>query len=91
MRGLEHAAARLHRAGADAKLFGLQYTRTTSFSHFWRHCDYADSIAAIATNQAAIAGLFRRLNRYVGNLPPMPGRFPDYPAAVIRNVGRTEL
>jgi len=27
----------------------------------------------------------------VGNLPPMPGMFPDYPAAVIRNVGRTEL
>jgi len=42
-------------------------------------------------HQAAIAGLFRRLNRYVGNLPPMPGMFPDYPAAVIRNVGRTEL
>jgi hypothetical protein len=36
-------------------------------------------------------GFFRRLNRYVGNLPPMPGMFPDYPAAVIRNVGRTEL
>jgi len=27
----------------------------------------------------------------VANLPPMPGMFPDYPAAVIRNVGRTEL
>jgi putative SOS response-associated peptidase YedK len=23
--------------------------------------------------------------RYVGNLPPMPGVFPDYPAPVIRN------
>ena len=49
------------------------------------------NLYSIATNQAAIAGLFRRLNRYVGNLPPMPGMFPDYPAAVIRNVGRTEL
>jgi putative SOS response-associated peptidase YedK len=29
--------------------------------------------------------LFRVINRYVGNLPPMPGRFPDYPAPVIRN------
>jgi putative SOS response-associated peptidase YedK len=30
------------------------------------------------------------LNRYVGNLPPMPGVFPDYPAPVVRNadVGR---
>jgi hypothetical protein len=24
------------------------------------------------------------INRYVGNLPPMPGVFPDYPAPVIR-------
>jgi hypothetical protein len=24
--------------------------------------------------------LFRVINRYVGNLPPMPGVFPDYPA-----------
>ena len=27
------------------------------------------------------------VNRYVGNLPPMPGVFPDYPAPVIRNTG----
>ena len=42
------------------------------------------------TNQAAIAGLFRRLNRYLGNLAPMPGVFPDYPAPVIRNAGDAE-
>jgi hypothetical protein len=41
----------------------------------------------IGTNQAAIAALFRIVNRYVGNLPPMPGVFPDYPAPVVRNVG----
>jgi putative SOS response-associated peptidase YedK len=29
--------------------------------------------------------LFRVMNRYVCNLPPMPGVFPDYPAPVIRN------
>jgi hypothetical protein len=27
----------------------------------------------------------RVMNRYVGNLPPMPGVFPDYPAPVVRN------
>ena len=27
------------------------------------------------------------VNRYVGNLAPMPGVFPDYPAPVIRNAG----
>jgi hypothetical protein len=26
-------------------------------------------------------------DRYVGNLPPMPGVFPDYPAPVVRNAG----
>jgi putative SOS response-associated peptidase YedK len=25
------------------------------------------------------------INRYVGNLPPMPGVFPDYSAPVVRN------
>jgi hypothetical protein len=28
-----------------------------------------------------------RLEPDVGNLPPMPGVFPDYPAPVVRNVG----
>jgi putative SOS response-associated peptidase YedK len=40
---------------------------------------------SITTSQAAIIALFRVINRYVGNLPPMPGVFPDYPAPVIRN------
>ena len=31
--------------------------------------------------------LFRVMDRYVGNLPPMPGVFPDYPAPVVRNAG----
>jgi putative SOS response-associated peptidase YedK len=48
------------------------------------------NLYSITTNQAAIAGLFRRMNRYVGNLPPMPGVFPDYPAPVIRNFGDAE-
>jgi putative SOS response-associated peptidase YedK len=29
--------------------------------------------------------LFRVINRYVGNLPPMPGVFPDYKAPIVRN------
>jgi putative SOS response-associated peptidase YedK len=31
------------------------------------------------------AALSRVINRYVGNLPPMPAVFPDYPAPVVRN------
>jgi putative SOS response-associated peptidase YedK len=45
------------------------------------------NLYSITTNQAAISALFRVMNRYVGNLPPMPGVFPDYPAPVARNVG----
>jgi hypothetical protein len=41
--------------------------------------DLMCNLYLITTSQAAIAGLFRVVNRYVGNLPPMPGVFPDYP------------
>jgi putative SOS response-associated peptidase YedK len=43
------------------------------------------NLDSITTNQAAIIALFRVIIRYVGNLPPMPGVFPDYPAPVVRN------
>lgn len=50
------------------------------------------NLYSITTNQAAIAALFRVVNRYVGNLAPMPGVFPDYPAPLIRNTENgTEL
>jgi putative SOS response-associated peptidase YedK len=45
------------------------------------------NLYSITTNQAAIIALFRAINHNVGNLPPMPGVFPDYPAPVIRNAG----
>jgi putative SOS response-associated peptidase YedK len=50
------------------------------------------NLYSITTNQAAIIALFRVINRYVGNLQPMPGVFPDYPAPVIRNTeGGSEM
>jgi hypothetical protein len=36
------------------------------------------NLYSITTNQAAIIALFRVINGYVGNLPPMPDVFPDY-------------
>jgi putative SOS response-associated peptidase YedK len=45
------------------------------------------NLYSITTNQAAIIGLFRVVNRYVSNLPPMPGVFPDFAAPVVRNAG----
>jgi putative SOS response-associated peptidase YedK len=50
------------------------------------------NLYSITTNQAAVAALFRVMNRYVGNLLPMPGAFPDYPLPVVRNAaGEREL
>jgi hypothetical protein len=40
------------------------------------------NLYSITTNQEAIIRLIREINRYVGNLPPMPRVFPDYPAPV---------
>jgi putative SOS response-associated peptidase YedK len=45
------------------------------------------NLYSITTNQEAIRALFRVVNRYVGNLAPMLGVFPDYPAPVVRNAG----
>ena len=45
------------------------------------------NLYSITTNQEAIRALFRVMNRYVSNLSPMPGVFPDYPAPVVRNAG----
>src|ERR1700720_4733603 len=54
--------------------------------------NFVCNLYSITTNQAAIIALFRVMNRYVGNLPPMPGVFPDYPAPVVRNAaGEREL
>lgn len=45
------------------------------------------NLYSITTNQEAIRALFRVISRYVGNLSPKPGGFPDYPATVVRNSG----
>jgi hypothetical protein len=43
------------------------------------------NLYSITTNQAATAALFRVINRYVGNLAPMPGVFPEYPPRPVPN------
>jgi putative SOS response-associated peptidase YedK len=42
------------------------------------------NLCSITTNQAAISALFRVVDRYVGNLAPMPGVFLDYRAPIVR-------
>jgi putative SOS response-associated peptidase YedK len=43
------------------------------------------NLYSITTDQATIIALFRVVNRYVGNLAPMPGVFPDYKAPIVRS------
>lgn len=43
------------------------------------------NLYSLMAAQEAIARLFKALNQHVGNLPPMPGIFPDYPAPIVRN------
>lgn len=43
------------------------------------------NLYSATTNQEAIRRLFRVERDLIGNLPPMPGIFPDYPAPIIRN------
>ena len=43
------------------------------------------NLYSITTNQVAIINLFRVINRYVGNQPPMQGVFPDH-RCVLLNV-----
>jgi putative SOS response-associated peptidase YedK len=50
----------------------------------YKLCRRRHILYSITTNQAAISALFRVVNRYVGNLAPMPGVFPDYKAPIVR-------
>lgn len=40
---------------------------------------------SMTKNVDAIRRLFGAVNSRVGNLPSMPGIFPDYPAPIVRN------
>jgi hypothetical protein len=40
---------------------------------------------SITKGQAAIGAFTRAMRDRTGNLPPMPGVFPDYPAPIVRN------
>jgi hypothetical protein len=46
---------------------------------------------SITTNQEAIRRLFRVVKDNTGNLPPMPGVYPDYAAPIVRNADGREL
>jgi putative SOS response-associated peptidase YedK len=43
------------------------------------------NLYSMTTNQEAIRRLFRVVVDNTGNLPPLPGIYPDYPAPVVRN------
>ncbi len=43
------------------------------------------NLYSVTKGQAAIIELTRALRDKTGNLPPMPGVFPDYSAPIVRN------
>ena len=45
------------------------------------------NLYSMTTNQEAIRRLFRVDVDHTGNLPPMPGVYPDYAAPIVRNAG----
>lgn len=45
------------------------------------------NLYSITKNQDAIRRLFSVTRDLTGNLPPMPGVFPDYPAPIVRQAG----
>ena len=42
------------------------------------------NLYSVTKGQAAIRDLFGAMNDYSGNLPSMPGVFPDYSAPIVR-------
>jgi putative SOS response-associated peptidase YedK len=52
----------------------------------WPFSDWlVDDLYSLAKGQAAIIALVRAMRDRTGNLPPMPGIFPDYLAPIARN------
>jgi putative SOS response-associated peptidase YedK len=43
------------------------------------------NLYSVTKGQAAIIAATRAMRDTTGNLPPMPGVFPDYPAPIVRN------
>lgn len=43
------------------------------------------NLYSVTTNQEAIRGLFKVDRDLTGNMPSLPGVFPDYPAPIVRN------
>jgi putative SOS response-associated peptidase YedK len=43
------------------------------------------NLYSVTKSQSAIIELTRAMRDRTGNLPPMPGVFPDYPAPIVRN------
>ena len=46
---------------------------------------FVRNLYSLTKGQQAIIQLARVLGDRTGNLPPMPGIFPDYPAPIVRN------
>jgi hypothetical protein len=48
-------------------------------------CRCRHNLYSVTKGQQAIRDLTRAMNDRTGNMPPLPGIFPDYPAPIVRN------
>jgi hypothetical protein len=87
-------------AGVDGVFFNIPessgYSIDENFKavlHFYRLCDSLTgqhlmcNLYSITRSQTAIIEFTRAMKDSTGNLPPMPGIFPDYKAPVVANKG----
>ncbi len=51
----------------------------------WRWTEAVVCLYAMTQSQRAIRELTRAMQDRTGNLPPLPGIFPDYKAPIVRN------
>jgi putative SOS response-associated peptidase YedK len=50
------------------------------------------NLYSMKSNQEAIRDLVKYISDFTGNMPPLPGIFPDYQAPIVRNnQGEREL
>jgi hypothetical protein len=46
------------------------------------------NLYSVTKGQQAIGDIVRAMNDRTGNLPPMPGIYPDYSAPIVRNTSK---
>lgn len=74
-----------HPTRDEARRVAAGLSRLPVLLGVWEEGGDVCNLYSLTKGQAAIRELTRALIDRTGNLPPMPGIFPDYPAPIVRN------